>query len=197
MTETPVPESFREILRQIWANFRPDFTFADPERRRRALLCGGGPFVLLGDLARSSILVGEPGWRRNVRVGICAGLSTAGHVGLMLLVAKAGYDLWTGQQDRTLVVGIVLAALFAAVPLFIAARLTGPGPDPMPVFAIKGKDRLANEIVWRYRDACEFHGLYDQAEQVRLAHAEILGWQARHRDDVHFPDHRHVPAVSR
>lgn len=197
MTVRPVPEppSVRESLRQIWERLRPDFT--TPENRRRALLYGLGPFVLLADLNRSRLQPGDPGWSRVFRTGICAALAMAGNVGLALMMFNIGYDLWIGRQDRTLVVGMLLAALFATVPLFIAARLTAPGPDTMPVFTIKGKDQFAPEIVQKYRETCEAHGLYDQAEHVRRAHNEIVRWQDLHPDAVHLPDHPHVPAVPR
>ncbi len=67
-------------------------------------------------------------------------------------------------------------------------------PDPMPVFVIKGKDRLAPAAIEAYRTLCEDHGLTHQATQVDVAHDEVAGWQERNPDLVKLPDHDHVPA---
>ncbi len=65
--------------------------------------------------------------------------------------------------------------------------------DLMPVFVIKGKDRLAPAAVAAYRDLCAAAGLSGQADQVQHAVTEIIGWQARHPRKVQTPDHAHVP----
>lgn len=64
----------------------------------------------------------------------------------------------------------------------------------MPVFVIKGKDRLAPQAVNAYHALCRHFGLHDQAEQVLRARDEIDAWQERHPDLVKLPDHPHVPA---
>lgn len=69
-------------------------------------------------------------------------------------------------------------------------------PDPMPVFVIKGKDRLAADAVVAYYELCVAHGLSDQAGHVADAAREIRDWQARHPDLVETPDHPHVPATA-
>jgi hypothetical protein len=70
-------------------------------------------------------------------------------------------------------------------------------PDPMPVFVIKGKDRLAPEAVAAYGDLCACADLLDQASEVEAALAEINDWQRRHPDMVETPDHQHIPATTR
>lgn len=66
--------------------------------------------------------------------------------------------------------------------------------DPMPVFTIKGQDRLAVAAVEGYRAICENAGLTEQAHQVAIAGREIHDWQQRNPDRLKFPDHKHVPA---
>lgn len=76
------------------------------------------------------------------------------------------------------------------------AKLYGPGgSDPMPVFVIKGKDRIAPGAVEAYRDLCIEHDLREQAGEVWRAAEEIRRWQERHPDQVRLPDHEHVPAA--
>jgi hypothetical protein len=65
--------------------------------------------------------------------------------------------------------------------------------DPMPVFVIKGKDRLAIDAIVAYGELCLTAGLYDQAYQVGEAVKEIRDWQDRNPDKVKTPDHEHVP----
>ncbi len=72
-------------------------------------------------------------------------------------------------------------------------RRLSPDEDPMPVFVIKGKDRLAPGVVNAYRSLCTLNGLDEQATQVDLARQEIIDWQQRHPDLVKTPDHPHVP----
>jgi hypothetical protein len=67
--------------------------------------------------------------------------------------------------------------------------------DPMPVFVIKGKDRLALAAVHSYFLLCLGRGLTSQAAEVSAAEREILEWQGRHRDQVKSPDHLHVPVT--
>jgi hypothetical protein len=67
-------------------------------------------------------------------------------------------------------------------------------PDPMPVFTIKAKDRLACAAINHYLGLCEDAGLETQAEEVHKALQEFRDWQARNRHLVQFPDHGHVPA---
>lgn len=66
--------------------------------------------------------------------------------------------------------------------------------DPMPVFVIKGKDRLAPDAVNAYYALCLAQGLSGQAAEVADAAREIRDWQARRPDLVKTPDHPHVPA---
>lgn len=66
--------------------------------------------------------------------------------------------------------------------------------DPMPVFALKAKDNLTPHAVLVYASLCRAFGLTEQAEQVWRALAEIEAWRDRHLDQVHLPDHEHVPA---
>ena len=65
----------------------------------------------------------------------------------------------------------------------------------MPVFVIKGKDRLALEAIRAYRALCEAHGLTDQAREVGKAHREMREWQRRNPAAMQLPDHPHVPAT--
>lgn len=73
--------------------------------------------------------------------------------------------------------------------------MTAPDPDPMPVFTIKAKDRLALAAVEEYAKLCETFYLPLQAAQVRLAIDEMIGWQKRHPDLIQYPDHEHVPVT--
>lgn len=66
--------------------------------------------------------------------------------------------------------------------------------DPMPVFVIKGKDRLAPAAVNAYFTLCLSRGLSGQAAEVADAEQEIREWQYRHPNLVKYPDHPHVPA---
>lgn len=66
--------------------------------------------------------------------------------------------------------------------------------QPMPVFILKAKDNLAPGAVANYAILCETAGLFDQAEQVREALAEIVAWRDEHRELCKWPDHEHVPA---
>jgi hypothetical protein len=65
--------------------------------------------------------------------------------------------------------------------------------DPMPVFVIKAKDKLAASTIECYLAYCEDEGLDEQAEEVRKALDEIEAWQSRHSDAMKLPDHPHVP----
>jgi hypothetical protein len=67
--------------------------------------------------------------------------------------------------------------------------------DPMPVFVIKAKDKLAVKAVMEYRRLCQVAGLDHQADEVLKAADEIDQWQGRNWDDVQLPDHDHVPAT--
>lgn len=66
-------------------------------------------------------------------------------------------------------------------------------PDPMPVFVIKGKDRLAPAAVDAYFTLCLAQGLPEQAAEVADAAREIREWQDRNPDLVKTPNHPHVP----
>lgn len=68
--------------------------------------------------------------------------------------------------------------------------------DPMPVFVLKAKDRLAVDTIEQYARYCYEEGLHHQRDQVSRALAEIVAWRSRHRDRVKLPDHDHVPATS-
>ena len=67
--------------------------------------------------------------------------------------------------------------------------------DPMPVFTIKAKDRLALDAIEAYRRACLSFGLSDQAAEVGKAMREIEDWQKRNPNAVKYPDHKHVPVT--
>lgn len=67
--------------------------------------------------------------------------------------------------------------------------------SPMPVFVIKGKDRLSVATIEAYRDLCNEHGLHDQAAQVDRAIGEFRTWQEANPDHVKDPDHPHVPTT--
>jgi hypothetical protein len=77
------------------------------------------------------------------------------------------------------------------------AQVVEDDADPMPIFVIKAKDRLALDAVRAYRALCEEHGLNWQAREVGKAHREMREWQDQHRDRMQMPDHRHVPAPGR
>lgn len=66
--------------------------------------------------------------------------------------------------------------------------------DPMPVFVIKAKDALALKGVLAYLSLCEAEGMVEQTRQVQLALDEMEQWQFDHADQIHLPDHTHVPA---
>lgn len=68
--------------------------------------------------------------------------------------------------------------------------------DPMPVFVIKGKDKLALAAIRAYRALCEEHGLTEQAQEVGKAHREMRGWQRRNAASMQIPNHPHVPVTS-
>lgn len=67
--------------------------------------------------------------------------------------------------------------------------------DPMPVFVIKGKDRLAPEAIAAYSKLCLAGELDEQWVEVETALAEIVVWQQRHPDLVKTPSHKHVSAA--
>lgn len=69
--------------------------------------------------------------------------------------------------------------------------------DPMPVFVIKARDRLAIPAIRHYRNLCLRFELNEQAGQVSLAIQEIAEWQYRNGDKVKRPDHKHVPVKRR
>jgi hypothetical protein len=66
--------------------------------------------------------------------------------------------------------------------------------DPMPVFPLKAKDKLAVRTIESYRTYCEDEGLDAQADEVSKAIDEFEAWQARHPNAMKLPDHVHVPA---
>lgn len=68
--------------------------------------------------------------------------------------------------------------------------------DPMPVFVIKGKDKLALDAIRAYRALCEERGLREQAREVGKALREMRLWQQRNDAAMQLPDHPHVPAAS-
>lgn len=72
---------------------------------------------------------------------------------------------------------------------------TGDATDPMPVFTIKAKDRLAVRAVTHYAELCRDAGLETQAQEVEEAIAEMYAWRARHPKSVRLPDHKHVPVA--
>ena len=74
--------------------------------------------------------------------------------------------------------------------------MTAPDGDPMPVFTIKAKDRLAVSAVHAYQKLCMAYGIREQAAEVGKALAEILDWRRRHPQLIKLPDHVHVLAVA-
>lgn len=115
--------------------------------------------------------------------------TTAAAVDDALDAARARFDHAEAPYDPD-----VLALIRAAEAM--RATLYGPGgDDPMPVFVIKGQDRIAPGAVEAYHDLCVERGLAGQAAQVWQAAEEIRRWQARHPDRVKMPNHPHVPAA--
>lgn len=68
------------------------------------------------------------------------------------------------------------------------------GDNQMPVFVIKGKDRLALDTIRAYQALCTDHGLTEQAREVGKAYREVLDWQRWNPGALQLPDHPHVPA---
>jgi hypothetical protein len=66
--------------------------------------------------------------------------------------------------------------------------------DPMPVFTIKGQDRLALETIEAYWVLCKRLGLHQQADEVSKALDEMRAWQNRNPGRMKLPDHEHRPA---
>jgi hypothetical protein len=88
----------------------------------------------------------------------------------------------------------VLALIRAAEQMrAYIGSIHGDHTDPMPVFVLKAKDRLAFGIVMAYADACEENGLDVQQRQVLRAAREFAGWRERNPGLMKTPDHRHVP----
>jgi hypothetical protein len=81
------------------------------------------------------------------------------------------------------------------IEILSQAQVTEDSADPMPVFTIKAKDRLASAAILAYYDLCVVSGLASQATEVSKALRETRHWQARHRDEVQMPDHRHLPVT--
>jgi hypothetical protein len=65
--------------------------------------------------------------------------------------------------------------------------------DPMPVFTLKAKDKLAIGTLAAYRNQCAAADLYDQAGEVGIAIAEMIDWANRNPHLMQWPDHKHVP----
>jgi hypothetical protein len=115
--------------------------------------------------------------------------NTAAAVDDALAAVQARYDHAYAPYDPD-----VLALIRAAEAM--RAKLYGPnGDDPMPVFVIKAKDRIAVSAVAWYRRLCEHEGLDEQAAQVRLAEEEMRAWRERNPGAVKVPDHPHVPVA--
>lgn len=76
-----------------------------------------------------------------------------------------------------------------------AQRAAEPAEDPMPVFTLKAKDKLALLAVQHYELLCRERGLDDQADEVVKAIDEMAEWRHRHRSLVRLSDHPHVPAT--
>lgn len=126
------------------------------------------------------------------------------HDGLIELIQYGMPESWDGDDSAE---GIVLDYIDALEERLLAAGgtlehwpadeqadHTHPAEeDPMPVFVIKGQDRLAADAVSAYYTLCLAQGLTDQAGQVADAVREIRDWQDRHPDLVKAPDHEHVP----
>lgn len=68
-----------------------------------------------------------------------------------------------------------------------------------PYFVLKCTDALAPAAIKEYQRLCgsQIPGSAgrEQARQVALAYDEMRAYQVQHRDEVHLPDHDHVPAV--
>lgn len=68
-----------------------------------------------------------------------------------------------------------------------------------PYFVLKCTDQLATQAIREYERLCgaQIPGPpgREQARQVRLAYEEMRAYQLAHREEVHYPDHEHVPAV--
>jgi len=96
----------------------------------------------------------------------------------------------------------LLRRLRAAVEAFDINKVAALSPAAidssnalMPVFAIKGKDKLAPDAIAAYAQLCLEAGLTEQWAEVEAAHSEVVVWQDRHPDLVKTPDHKHVPAT--
>ena len=68
--------------------------------------------------------------------------------------------------------------------------------DPMPVFTIQAKDRLAVAALVAYQALCDEWRLPRQAEEVEKAIDEMVAWRQRNPQQVKMPDRTHVPAMS-
>lgn len=77
----------------------------------------------------------------------------------------------------------------------MATRPQAAVADPMPVFVIKAKDKLALRAVDAYRRLCKELGLDEQARQVAAAYNEMTEWRDRNPGEIKLPDHPHVPAA--
>lgn len=187
-TTVPPPTRLRGVFRQL---LRWPCPRLDAEYRRMALIMGLSAVVLIRDARRR-----DDNYRRSIATIVLAMVALAGNLAASVYVIYAALAMWTGRQDRGAVIGLAVAVVVGTLLLYIAGKLAGPGPDPMPVFTLKGKDRLTLSTIQAYQAACESAGLAEQARQVGEAFDEIAGWQSRNRGLLHYPDHTHVPVRS-
>lgn len=68
--------------------------------------------------------------------------------------------------------------------------------DPMPVFTIQAKDKLAVGALVDYKKLCLAADLHDQAAEVDEAIREMVAWADRNPRAMKWPDHDHVPATA-
>jgi hypothetical protein len=111
---------------------------------------------------------------------------------------RESFDFRLREVDESLAAGDRENAAHALRLLVTHAerviRRLSPDEDPMPVFVIKGKDRLAPDAIGTYAQLCLDNEMIDQWAEVEHAKAEIVVWQERHPELVKTPDHPHVPA---
>lgn len=122
------------------------------------------------------------------------GRDVVGKLAVEHVLNTLGLDEAAARRILNMMTEAELAKLRESVQK-LSVALRSMEPDPMPVFVIKGKDKLAPRAVDAYAQLCDTLGLDEQRREVELAAEEIRGWQQRHRDLVKLPDHPHVPAA--
>ena len=65
--------------------------------------------------------------------------------------------------------------------------------NEMPVFILKGKDKLALSTINYYLNKCISARLTEQAKEVAKAYMEMRNWQDDNPEEMKLPDHKHIP----